>query len=167
MRSYRAARDAGPSSEYYCHHAARSDERARQRPGYEIGPIVRTDVQGSIVAAIPFERVKNGLCWAALLAVILLPVWIFYPGIIHSETRVFLVNYLRDASWLAKVFDPSKNDWGWYQARELSYVFDLADAYVVDATIKVGVPLFIPLSSLIGVGAFILIQLTIGRRLVP
>ena len=40
------------------------------------------------------------------------------------ESAAFLGNYLADRSLPELVFDPARNDWKLYQARELSYFFD-------------------------------------------
>ena len=48
-------------------------------------------------------------------------------GIIDSEAMEFVLNYLQKRPFFAQIFDPQINDWGAYQARELSYVFDLID----------------------------------------
>jgi len=51
---------------------------------------------------------------------------------------------------LAQIFDPQINDWGAYQARELSYVFDWIDARVFAAVLDHHVLLFVPLSGILG-----------------
>lgn len=50
---------------------------------------------------------------------------------VHPESARYLANVFRDASWPALVFDVQRDDFGNYQGRELSYVFDLVDARVV------------------------------------
>ncbi len=48
---------------------------------------------------------------------------------LHAETAHFLTHYLDIRLTLPeKIFDPLLNDWGCYQGRELSYLFDAADA---------------------------------------
>src|SRR6266852_324152 len=51
-------------------------------------------------------------------------------GIIDVEATEFVLNYLLKRPFFAQIFDPQINDWGAYQARELSYVFDWMDARV-------------------------------------
>jgi hypothetical protein len=71
-------------------------------------------------------------------------------GIIDSEAMEFVLNYLQNRPLLAQIFDPQINDWGSYQARELSYVFDLIDARVFAALLDHHILLFVPLSGILG-----------------
>ena len=71
-------------------------------------------------------------------------------GIIDSEAMEFVLNYLQNRPFFAKIFDPQINDWGAYQARELSYVFDLIDARIFAALLDHRVLLFVPLSGVVG-----------------
>ena len=43
-------------------------------------------------------------------------------GLVDKEGLAFVLNYLADRPLTAIIFDPSLNDWGAYQARELSYL---------------------------------------------
>ena len=52
-------------------------------------------------------------------------------GIVDREARAFILNYLADRPLAAILFDPSLNDWGAYQARELSYLVDYLVTYRV------------------------------------
>ncbi|MDA1184672.1 MAG: hypothetical protein O2930_08515 [Acidobacteria bacterium] len=71
-------------------------------------------------------------------------------GVIDEEAMFFVLNYLADRPLIATIFDPLLNDWGAYQARELSYVFDLIDARVFAWLLDRGVLLFIPLTGVVG-----------------
>ena len=71
-------------------------------------------------------------------------------GIIDSEAMEFVLNYLQKRPFLAQIFDPQINDWGAYQARELSYVFDFVDARLFAALLDRHVLLFVPLSGVLG-----------------
>jgi hypothetical protein len=71
-------------------------------------------------------------------------------GIIDSEAMEFVLNYLQNRPFLAQIFDPQINDWGSYQARELSYVFDLIDGRVFATLLDHGVVVFVPLSGVLG-----------------
>ena len=75
-------------------------------------------------------------------------------GIIDAEAMDFVLNYLQKRPLLAQIFDPQINDWGAYQARELSYVFDLVDARVFATLLDRGIILFVPLSGVLGLVAF-------------
>jgi hypothetical protein len=71
-------------------------------------------------------------------------------GVLDKEAMSFIVNYLADRPLVAAVFDPRVNDWGAYQARELSYLVDLVDARIFAALLDRGVLLFIPVSGVVG-----------------
>src|ERR1700731_1114682 len=71
-------------------------------------------------------------------------------GIIDSEAMEFVLNYLQKRPFFAQIFDPQINDWGSYQARELSYVFDLIDTRVFATLLDRGILVFVPLSGVLG-----------------
>ena len=81
---------------------------------------------------IVFKRANFG---AALLGALLCMVILFLitlyrdGGNLHAESSLFFTNYLDGRSLMQKIFDPVRNDWGCYQARELSYLFDLINSY--------------------------------------
>jgi hypothetical protein len=85
-------------------------------------------------------------------------------GIIDSEGAAFILNYLADRPLLSLIFDPRTNDWGAYQARELSYLVDLIDARVFAALLHSGVLVFIPLSGVLGLMAFATVYLLGSRK---
>ena len=74
-------------------------------------------------------------------------------GVIDEEAMFFVLNYLAERPLVALIFDPLLNDWGAYQARELSYVFDLIDARVFAWLLDRGLLLFVPLSGVVGLAA--------------
>ena len=74
-------------------------------------------------------------------------------GVIDEEGMFFVLNYLADRPLAATIFDPKLNDWGTYQARELSYAFDLIDARAFASLLDQGVLLFIPLTGVLGLMA--------------
>jgi hypothetical protein len=84
------------------------------------------------------------------IALIVRAVTFWGHGIIDSEAMEFVLNYLQKRPFFAQIFDPQINDWGSYQARELSYVFDLIDARVFAALLDHHVLSFIPLSGILG-----------------
>ncbi len=71
-------------------------------------------------------------------------------GIIDSEAMEFVLNYLQRRPFFAQIFDPQINDWGAYQARELSYVFDLIDARLFAFLLDRHVFVLVPLSGILG-----------------
>ncbi len=98
---------------------------------------------------------------AFVLALYLLPIALigraitfWGRGIIDSEGAAFIVNYLADRPLFSLIFDPRANDWGAYQARELSYLVDLIDARVFASLLHSGILLFIPLSGAFGLMVF-------------
>ena len=84
------------------------------------------------------------------IALIVRAVTFWGRGIIDSEAMEFVLNYLQNRPFVAQIFDPQINDWGSYQARELSYVFDLIDARVFATLLDRGVLVFVPLSGVLG-----------------
>jgi hypothetical protein len=85
-------------------------------------------------------------------------------GIIDSEAMEFVLNYLQNRPFFAQIFDPQINDWGAYQARELSYVFDLIDARIFAALLDHQVLLFVPLSGVLGLIAVSAVYFWGARR---
>ena len=86
-------------------------------------------------------------------------------GIVDREARAFILNYLADRPLAMILFDPSLNDWGAYQARELSYLIDYVDAHVLAGLHSQGVLLFIPASGALGLGLFMVVYSAGARRL--
>jgi len=84
------------------------------------------------------------------IALIVHAVTFWGHGIIDSEAMEFVLNYLQSRPFFAQIFDPQINDWGAYQARELSYIFDLIDARVFAALLDRHVLVFVPLSGVLG-----------------
>ena len=84
------------------------------------------------------------------IALIVRAVTFWGRGIIDSEAMEFVLNYLQKRPFFAQIFDPQINDWGAYQARELSYVFDWIDARVFAALLDRHVLVFVPLSGVLG-----------------
>lgn len=71
-------------------------------------------------------------------------------GIIDTEAMEFVLNYLQRRPFFAQIFDPQINDWGAYQARELSYVFDLIDARCFAFLLDRHIFVLVPLSGVLG-----------------
>lgn len=85
-------------------------------------------------------------------------------GIIDSEAMEFVLNYLQRRPFFAQIFDPQINDWGAYQARELSYVFDLIDARVFAALLDRHLLVFVPISGALGLIVFSAIYFCGARK---
>ena len=65
---------------------------------------------------------------ATCLAVVLAPLVFWQGGVLEEETISFIRRYLDGRPFIKQVFDTHTNDFGTYQARELSYFFDALDA---------------------------------------
>ena len=76
----------------------------------------------------------------------------------------FVLNYLQKRPFFAQIFDPQINDWGAYQARELSYAFDLIDARIFAALLDHQVLLFVPFSGVLGLIAVSAVYFWGARR---
>lgn len=86
---------------------------------------------------------------------------------LHWESSAFLLNYTMDRPFLEIIFDPDRNDWGFYQCRELSYVLDYFDAHLVLFLLKNKIIWFISPVCIILILFCIWIQQYAGRRLFP
>lgn len=78
-----------------------------------------------------------------------MPSYFWDGGIIEAETTTFARQYLAERPLLQKVFDPHANDIGTYQARELSYLVDCADAHVLKRVLGRAPRFLIPFSALL------------------
>jgi hypothetical protein len=89
---------------------------------------------------------------------VLIPFWYWKGGILELEVLQFIQQYLDGRPFLRKIFDPYANDFGTYQARELSYFFDYLDAQVFKRLMGMDLVVFIPLTavaaSVLTVGIF-------------
>jgi len=84
-------------------------------------------------------------------------------GLLDEEGMLYIQRYLADKSLLATIFDP--NDTTLYQAREISYLFDILDARTLAWLVDHGVVLFIPLSGALGLVTVALIYLRGARKI--
>ena len=83
-------------------------------------------------------------------------------GLLDEEGMAYIQRYLANKPLLALIFDP--NDTTLYQAREISYLFDIADARILAWIVDhVGV-IFIPASGALGLVAVALIYLRGARK---
>ena len=79
---------------------------------------------------------------AAAALILLLAMGYSSGGGVDIESPGFLLHYLAPRSFWAAIFDPYRNDWGLYQARELSYAFDWIDARLIGFWLRHGVIIF-------------------------
>ena len=71
-------------------------------------------------------------------------------GMLHPEAESFLPHYLEPSrSPASLVLDPAANDFGMYQARELSYLIDWLDCRFMAFCAKHGTPHFLSLSHFV------------------
>ena len=70
-------------------------------------------------------------------------------GYVHMESTAFLQVYNdRSRPVWEIIYDPLKTDWNWYQARELSYLVDWADARFIYFCAGLGTTHFYSLSAM-------------------
>ena len=96
------------------------------------------------------ERVAVVLGAALCLAFVAAPFALWEGGVLDDEAIAFLRNYWSERGVLQKVFDPARNDFGAYQARELSYAIDLLDAQWLKLLMASGRVLLVPPSAVVG-----------------
>ncbi len=85
-------------------------------------------------------------------------------GLVDKEALAFILNYLADRPLAAIIFDPSLNDWGAYQARELSYLVDFLDAQILASLYSQGILLLMPASGVLGLASLMGLYATGARR---
>src|SRR3989338_7317875 len=106
-----------------------------------------------------------------IVSIIILLSFIFFSvkfrngGTLHPESQSFILNYLDNRPIYQKVFDIQKNDWGYYQGRELSYFFDMIDAYFIKTSINLGLPHFYSLTFYAGLMIILVILYLIYFKL--
>src|SRR5204862_7833046 len=105
---------------------------------------------------IETERKLGVFAFLPRIGTVVVTLCIFLPsifwkgGVIENETVSFLIQYTDPRPLAQKIFDPRANDFGMYQARELSYLIDYVDAaFHVFLLRHFNVACFIPLSALI------------------
>lgn len=99
-------------------------------------------------------KVRNAFlaraCGVVTILCVFLPAAFWWGGVLEGEAITFIIRHTDDRTLLQKVFDPNTYDFGTYQARELSYLFDYLDANVHLLLARhFDVTLFIPLSAII------------------
>ena len=103
---------------------------------------------------------RTDIFFICLLFAFYLSVLLFVSlKVLHLESATFIYNYLASRPLSNIIFDPLRNDWGFYQARELSYFIDYLDANFIAVCAEYRVGHFYTLSfSLI-----ILLIIVIGQ----
>ncbi len=72
-------------------------------------------------------------------------------GLLHPEIDYRIKYSLDDRPLLQKVFDVKHNDYGYYQAREISYFFDIVDHNFIVFSASIGLPHFYSVTAYIGI----------------
>jgi hypothetical protein len=67
-------------------------------------------------------------------------------GFIHFEAEKFIPHYLSPKPLAELIFAPGQTDWGLYQARELSYLFDWMDCRFIAWSAARGLPHFLSIT---------------------
>jgi hypothetical protein len=83
------------------------------------------------------------------------------------RATLFVTSYLDERPFLRQVFDPDRNDFENYQARELSYACDWVDARVLDSLFRRGTVLLVPLSAIVGSLALLVVLPVAVRAAFP
>ena len=84
-------------------------------------------------------------------------------GLLHPEALERIPNYLDERNLFQKVYDIDKNEYGLYQAREISHFFDYVDANFIKFSASIGLPHFYSLIYFISIFIIISISLYISR----
>jgi len=84
-------------------------------------------------------------------------------GLLHPEALERIPNYLDERSIFQKVYDIDRNEYGLYQARELSHFFDYIDANFIKLSASVGLPHFYSLIYFISIFIIIVSCLYIAK----
>jgi len=98
------------------------------------------------------------------------PVVFWDQGCFEREATTFVRQYREPdgRSVAQKVFDPHRNDLGTYQARELSYLLDLADAHALPhLSATLGAAFSIPLSALLAMFIWVVAFHALAQRWAP
>ena len=117
-----------------------------------------------------FKRTDFGAaCLGSFLCMVILFLITLYRdgGELHEESCIFFMNYLADRPLINIVMDPFRNDWGAYQARELSYFFDFLDTKFVAFLLQRHIVWFHSICSLILCGMMVFCQQYFTRRFFP
>ncbi|HXT70249.1 MAG TPA: hypothetical protein VN700_10870 [Vicinamibacterales bacterium] len=86
-------------------------------------------------------------------------------GVLDGEAVYFVTQYSADRPFFPKIFDPHLNDFDAYQARELSYVVDWADARVYGSlTRRIDPGYFVPASGIVLTLGLLLVFVRGARR---
>ena len=117
-----------------------------------------------------FKRTDFGAaCLGSFLCMVILFLITLYRdgGELHQESCFFFMNYLDSRPLIDIVMDPHRNDWGMYQARELSYFFDFLDTKFVAFLLQRQIVWFHSICSLLLCGMMIFCQQYLTRRFFP
>jgi hypothetical protein len=115
----------------------------------------------------------RSMAWCAvpLFLALIVPAIFWDHGCFEEETTTFVRQYTAadGRSLLQKVFDPHANDIDTYQARELSYLIDLADAHAYPYLARWIEPGFsLPVSSfLVSIGLVLIVAAGLRHRTGP
>ena len=119
---------------------------------------------------IQFKRTDFGAALLAMVCCMVIQLLILCcrdGGMLHFESLFFFMNYLDGRPFFAQVLDPANNDWSWYQARELSYLFDALDSRFTAFLLKKQIVWFHSVCSLLLCGGMVFIQHYFTRKLFP
>lgn len=130
----------------------------------------RTNVFSWMPISAPSFRniLSKSLLGVLFLAAAAGPALFWRGGVLEVESISFITNYTTVRPLLSTVFDPAVNDFGCYQARELSYLIDYFDAQIYAAHFRTFErPLIVSMSGIVASVAICAIFLAGARRTMP
>jgi hypothetical protein len=83
-------------------------------------------------------RAKFLMLAAVILVLFFLELSIFPSGILYFQGPNELIYTLDNRPFINKIFDPATLDWGFYRAREISYLILVSEHYVTYFLAKIG-----------------------------
>jgi len=117
------------------------------------------------------ERLKQylpamTLALGIIIYLITVPTLILHGGFLHYEAQEFLPKLLSDRSILTRLFDPTRQvEWYWYQARELSYLFDWIDAEFIGGFLHTPWIHFFSVTFVVGILILITLFVKIEKKI--
>jgi len=99
-----------------------------------------------------------------ILVYIFSSIFIGKGELVHPEIQIRLPNFIDERPFLNKIFDINKHGANEYQARELSYFFDLLDANFIKLSAQMGFPHFYSLTYYISVMTIFSLSIFISKK---
>lgn len=114
--------------------AKASTREATSSEGFSLPALLRQ--AGSAIGDISATHV-----FVAWIVSVFVAVWVLEGGLLHPEIRVRMPLYLRHASLFSIIFDAAQDTIP--RPRQISFIFDVVDAYFIQACSRRGYPHFL------------------------